>query len=284
MWSKPLAHRRLLVALLALPLFHFPGHSAEEAPPFGVFPRSNEVFHILLADPREIQLSGAYYQMNQDHVADASLGHSWGMARWHSKQDTWVYQWDIEGMAYSRFKLSGGVNEFETVDFIANLPIEARHDWISARLMIFHQSSHLGDDFIRRTGNQGVRYSVEGLKGQLSEEPLPWLRIYQGTNYLLHTVPSHDRWTLQTGIELTSPDLKISVNCPTRLYLASDLQSHENVRWNLNSNTELGLKIGFKNESRIMRIHIGYFTGHSPFGQFFTVREHYANLGLSFDF
>ena len=34
---------------------------------------------------------------------------------------------------------------------------------------------------------------------------------------------------------------------------------------------------------RSMRLYAGYFDGHSPYGQFFTRREHYADIGVSFD-
>ncbi|MFX8868193.1 DUF1207 domain-containing protein, partial [Acinetobacter baumannii] len=74
----------------------------------------------------------------------------------------------------------GGVNEFETVDFFANVPVEARYGLWSGRATLFHESSHLGDDFIRRTGTTGYRYSVEGLKIVNSLDLCRFLRVYAG--------------------------------------------------------------------------------------------------------
>jgi len=212
-----------------------------------------------------------------------ALGHSWGMARWHPGENRWALQWNIEAMAYSRFRLSGTVNEFQTIDFFGRLPLEIRWDRYSGKLMLFHESSHLGDDFIRRTGNTGFRYSIDGLRAIASHEPADFLRLYGGGSYLLHTVPSPDRGALQAGFELTSRELGLFADYPTRVYLAQDFQSQGRLAWNTNSRTVLGLRMGFKGVLRSMRLHIGYFDGHSPYGQFFNQREHYADVGISFD-
>lgn len=279
-WA-PKTFLALLSLGLALPA---PSRAAQASKtPYGVFPRSFELFRKIMADPREIQLSAAYYRSNGMDASDVALGHGWGLARWYGKNDVWAWQWSIEAMAYSRFRLTGAVNEFQTVDFFANLPLEARRGALSGKFMIFHQSSHLGDDYIRRTNDLGFRYSIDGLKAVGSIEPRDFLRLYGGGTFLLHSVPSPKRGALQAGLELTSKDLGWLANYPTRAYFAQDIQPRENVRWNVNSRSVLGLRLGFKNETRFMRVHVGYFTGHSPYGQFFTQREHYADLGISFD-
>lgn len=277
MWSK-----RWLASLLLFCLFFGAAARAEDAKP-DVFPRSDVVFRKLLADPREIQLGASYYRLGGVNSADAALGHSWGMARWALGRGAWLLQWDVAAMAYSRFRLSGAVNEFETVDFFANLPVEVRRDWASGRFMLFHQSSHLGDDYIRRTGDAGFRYSVDGLRGQLSVDWREMARAYVGGTYLLHTIPSPDRGAVQAGLEFQSSDYQFE-GYPWKAYLAQDFQSHSNVRWNANSYTVLGIKMHLKTAERGMRLHVGYFTGHSPYGQFYRQREHYADVGISLDF
>ncbi|MBI4371054.1 MAG: DUF1207 domain-containing protein [Elusimicrobia bacterium] len=248
-----------------------------------LLPKSDELFAPLLADPRQVQLLVSYYRLEGQDASDVALGHAWGLARWRT-DDEWFWQWDVEGMAYSRFKLGGGVNEFETVDFFANLPLVARKDGISLKVSLFHESSHLGDDYIRATGNQGFRYSVEGARAQASWEPARFARLYGGAIYLLHTVPSPSRWSLQSGLELTTDDLGWSPRVPTRLFLAQDLQWHQRVRWNMDSRTVAGVKIGPRRPSaRALRVQLGYFDGHSPFGQFFSRREHHAEVSLAFE-
>ena len=262
-----------LLALLSAP--------AQANSPYGLFPEHEQVFRHLEADPRHIQLGAAYYRLQGRDEADIALGHSWGMARWYSNNDQWVWQWNLEAMAYSRFTIGGALNQFETVDFLAHLPLAARRGPFSTRVMLFHESSHLGDDYIRRTNDVGFRYSIDGLNGVLSLDAASWARLYAGATYLLHTVPVPARRSAQAGFELTSRELGLATDFPMRVFLAQDLQSHENVRWNVNSRTVAGLQLGFKKVPRYVRLYGGYFTGHSPYGQFFSRLEHYADIGIS---
>lgn len=269
----------LLSALLLLFAWDACGQEGPKA-----FPLGNELFHRLLADPRQAQTSLRYYRLEGQDVGDVALGNTWGMRRWHlGKDGQWAVQSDVEGMGYSRFRLSGSINEFQTIDFFANLPVEIRRGGASGRLTLFHESSHLGDDYFRRTKDAGFRYSIEGVRGVLSFEPFDIARFYGGSSYLLHAIPSLRRGTFQAGLELKTPDLRW-MQYPCWLYLAEDLQSKEQAQWNLSSNTELGFRIAFPGTPRSLRIHGGYFTGHSEFGQFLARKENFFNLGTSFDF
>jgi hypothetical protein len=248
------------------------------------FPQAGELFAPLLADPREIQLSAAYYRLNGQNTGDVALGHAWGMGRWHSPNGHWSWQWNIEAMGYSRFRLSGAVNEFETIDFFGLLPLEIHWGQLSSKFTLFHQSSHLGDDFIRRTRDSGLRYSIDGLKTIASGKLLKGLRLYGGGGYLLHTAPSAKPGTLQWGLEMVRPALKLLAGSPLEVYLAQDFQARESASWNINSRTVLGLRLGFTEGTRSLRVHLGHFEGHSPYGQFSTHREVYSDVGVIFDF
>lgn len=250
-----------------------------------LFPRPNVIFPLLIADPRHIQLSASYYRLNGRNTSDIALGHSWGLTRWRSGElDEWLWEADIEGMAYSRFQIGGGVNRFETVDFFANLPVTVRRGDIAFKGALFHESSHLGDDYIRETGNAGFRSSNEGLRLQGSLEPRRFARLYGGGTYLFHDVPVSAPWSMQGGLEFFSDDLHWSKRVRTRFFVGQDFQWHQDVGWNMDSHTVTGLKINFRESmTRAMRVQLGYFTGHSPFGQFYTVRTHYADLSVAFE-
>lgn len=217
-------------------------------------------------------------------MGDVALGHRWGMDRW---KDRWgnEYQWDLEGMAYSRFQVGLGINYLETIDYIANLPLEIRHGAYSGEVMLFHESSHLGDGYIRQTGNLGFNYSVNGLRAVFSRNFAHVLRLYGGGSYLLDVAPpSLGRGALQGGFELKSPDFHaLKIKRPLFVYLAEDVQSHQDVAWNVNSNAVAGIGMRARRSGRVIRLQLGYFDGHSPFGQFYFEREHYANLALAFD-
>lgn len=252
--------------------------------PYGVFPESEKVFAQLMADPRRIQLSAAYYRLDGQDRSDLALGHSWGMASWYTNADSLAWQWNIEAMAYSRFTLSGELNAFETVDFVANLPVAVKRGGLSARAMLFHESSHLGDDYIRRTNDQGFRYSIDGVRATFAVEALAWARLYCGMSYLLHTIPDPARKTAQAGLELTSSPIGSSKRYPMRLFAAQDLQFREATDYRINSRSLVGVIVGYDGVPRSMRVFVGRFEGYSSFGQLYRRRERFTDIGLSFHF
>jgi len=254
---------------------------------YGVVPETDQLFHRILADPRQPQTTLRYYRLGGLSLADVALGNTWGAARWRvptAGGEDWIFQFNIAGMGFSRFKLSGFVNEFQTIDFFANLPVEFRRGRFSGQVMLFHESSHLGDDYIRRTRSTGFRYSVEGVRTVLSYDVHPLVRVYGGGTGLMHAVPDDQDGALQYGFELRTKDLGWSKDREAWVYLAQDFKNHSRGGWNLNSKTDLGVRLGVPRVVRALRAHVGYFGGRSEYGQFYKNREHYWDLGVSFDF
>lgn len=248
---------------------------------YAAFPDGDGLFRQLEADPRRIGLGASYYRLDGRNRADVMLGHSWGMARWY--HGDWTWQWNIEAMAYSRFTISGSLNSFETVDFAGNLPVTVRRGRFAARAMLFHESSHLGDDYIRQTNDQGFRYSIDGARAVFSVDPFPWLRAYCGFSYLLHTIPDPARKAAQGGVELVSPPLQEG-RYPLRFFAAQDLQFREATGYGLNSRSISGLSVGFDGVPRSMRLFVGHFEGYSSFGQLYRREERYNDVGITFHF
>ena len=256
-----------------------------------VLPTGQSLFRPLLADPRQIQSLVSYYRFQGHNAADAALGGVFGLLRhdWGS----WKSQWDVAGMAYSRFYISGDVNHFETEDFFADLPWELRRGNFSTRLTLYHESSHLGDDYIRTNGSSGLfssglpghRFSQEAFQAEFSEDlPSVWLRLYAGDTQILHTIPSLGRQILQWGAQEQSPVLWRDSRSSLDAFLAWDLQYREYNQWNINSNLVAGIKLSSLKTGRDVRLQLGWFDGHSPFGQFILERERYADVGFAIDF
>lgn len=245
-----------------------------------IFPRSYQVFQPLLADPRQVQLGAYYYRLNGQNMGDTALGHSWGMARWNARG--WEMQWNVEGMAYSRFQISGDINKFQAIDFDLNVSLEASNGPVEAKAFIYHTSSHLGDDYIRDTGDQGFRYSLEGVRGILAGSPWRWARFYGGGGTLLNRVPAQKSNALQFGYEFRSPGFKMGGHA-SLVYFGHDMQWRERVHWNMTQRLTLGLRVSEKEGRRAARMHFGYQEGPSAFGQFFRRKEKQADIGITFE-
>ncbi|MBI4054880.1 MAG: DUF1207 domain-containing protein [Elusimicrobia bacterium] len=249
------------------------------------FPKGGELFGKLIADPEEVQTSGQYFRLDGRNTVDFSVGNSWGIRRWILGEDKdWRVQWDISGVVQPRFLVSFNINEMEAVDFILNFPLEIRRGPFSSRVTLAHESAHLGDNFIARTGRERIAFSREFLQALAAWEFSYVFRAYGGAATLLHTIPNLPRTELQGGLEFRTPDFKIFLDHDCWLYLAQDFQSKEQNSWNLDSNTQLGMRIGFPSVARDLRIFLNFFRGHSVFGQFFRERESNFGAGLGFDF
>lgn len=240
------------------------------------FPPADEIFSKLLAAPKQFQFGKAHYNVGGRTLSDLSLGHSWGLLRGRAGDQLWLWQWDARALALSRW--AGG--SLEAADFIGELPVSVRRGDISFMGSLFHESSHLGDDYIRRSGRAGRRTNATGLRALAAIEPWAWLRAYGGPSFLLDTAPTPKRWALQAGLEAMSDDLRLAKNFPIRAYIAEDLQLPERVGYNPNSRLAAGVKIGWKDSRKAARIQAGYYSGHSYFGQFQADREHFADLSF----
>lgn len=262
-----------LLLLAAVPL-------AAQAPRLASQPKYGEVFPPLLADPRAVTVSGSYYRHRGRNAFDLGLGKGWGLKRWRSGEDqSLLWEADLEGLSYSRFRVESGRGEFETVDFQGALPVSLRRGDVAFQGSVFVENSHLGDDYIRRVGTAGSRYSGVGLRLLGSLEPRSWLRVYGGLARLLHSVPAPEKWSLQMGAELTGEDLKLW-RVPTRPYAALDLQSRERTGWNIDAGLVTGAKFGAPENGRVVRAQAGLYQGRSAFRQFYRERDHYAALSV----
>lgn len=248
-------------------------------------PKGGGLFKPLLADPEEVQIAGKYFSLNDLNTVDFNLGVIWGFRRWQfgGKHD-WLLQWDLSGVVIPRFLVSANINQLEAADFTLNLPLEVKRNAFSSRITLFHKSAHLGDNYIQRTKQPRITYSREGIQWLGALEPAKFLRIYTGGTWLLHTIPQLDRAELQAGLEIHGPYFRFIANHQCYLYLSQDIQSKQEVGWNINSNTQFGMLFGFKNIERNMRFFLNYFSGRSIFGQFYQREENFLSAGVGFDF
>ena len=74
-------------------------------------------------------------------------------------------------------------------DYFFGLPVSARWGWFSAMVRVYHQSSHLGDEFLLDHTVQRVNLSYEAVDLFPSVDLWDWGRVYLGGGYLFDTDP-----------------------------------------------------------------------------------------------
>lgn len=245
-----------------------------------------KVFDPVIADPRWPRFS-ASIQFYQDDpilntVGSANVGATIPFYGW----EAWDAQWQVglQGGVFSIFNMNAPSTDLVNADYFVALPLSVRKGDFSAQARLFHQSSHLGDEFLLRNPVNRINLSYEGTDLLMSWDFEKILRLYGGGGGLFHTDPSNLKpWFVHGGFQLTSPyPLFTELLYPVA---ALDIQANEQEGWNPNFSARAGVE--FRSEwldSRKLQWLIEYYNGHSPNGQFFQRNIEYFGTGLHFFF
>src|SRR5262249_47298319 len=142
----------------------------------------------------------------------------------------------------ARFDLVETQKDFQVADFLGAMPIDLRMRKWSFRLFPHHISSHLGDDYIKRTGHVPEdKFYMDSLKWLAAYEPWDRLRVYAGMQYVMRMSHSElGKHVVQTGAEWKSRWYKED---HLQLYGATDFQSWERTGWNPQINIQMGVHV-----------------------------------------
>lgn len=255
-------------------------------PEVNVFLPRDLLFASLLADPRWPHFSASYQHHSNnefDHVGSATFGETFSIYRfagpWHT-----IMEVGLHAGVFSIFDLAADSHDLVNADYLVAIPLSLRKGNFSAMSRIFHQSSHLGDEYLLR-GQQDKRinFSYEGVDTILSYAFPLGFRLYGGGGYLFDRTPSDlEPWIAQGGMEFTSPSAWW--HGALRPIAAVDVQSREASDWD----TDVSVRAGVQLEnpdflSRKLKIMVEYYRGSSPNGQFY-IRDDDEYFGIGFHF
>lgn len=242
------------------------------------------LFEPLRADPRWPRFSVAYRYFPSDkeldHVGAANFGESIALVRGPA---FWDGHWEagLQAGVFSIFDLASDSNDLVNADYWVGIPLTYRHGGFATMVRIFHQSSHLGDEYLLRGPTSRVNLSYEGFDLKFSQDLSDTLRIYAGAGYLFHREPSDlEPWSTQAGLELTSPWTIFSDSL--RPLAAVDIQDHQESDWE----PDVSVKAGVQWESlsvvdRKLSLMLEYYNGRNPNGQFYDRGIEFVGLSLS---
>ena len=251
-----------------------------------VFLPRDLLFSSLMADPRWPHFSVSYQQHSTnelENVGSATFGETFSIYRfsgpWNSQMEV-----GLQAGVFSIFDLAADSKDLINADYLVTIPLSFKKNNFSAMARIFHQSSHLGDEFLLR-GDTGERinFTYEGVDTLLSYDFPFGFRLYGGGGYLFDRTPDDlEPWITQGGIEFNSPVAWL--NGSIRPVAAVDIQSREASDWNMDVSVRAGIQLENPDFlSRKLNIMLEYYKGSSPNGQFYIRdEEEYFGIGLHF--
>jgi hypothetical protein len=242
------------------------------------------LFSPLIADPRWPHFSAVYQRFHDDarlgNAATASLGETFSILRGPLATSGGAWEVGIQAGVFSLFDLDAPSTDLVNSDYMVGFPFAYRLGNFSAMARLFHQSSHLGDEFLIENRVDRVNLSYEAVDLRLSYEVTDWLRVYGGAGYIVRKDPDDLKpWSTQVGVEVRSPWTFLAGTL--RPLAAVDVQYREQNDWH----TDLSARAGVQFEKlpifdRRIQLLVEYFNGYSPTGQFYREKIEYIGVGI----
>ena len=271
------------------------GIPESEASGYVPLPRG-DVFCPLLADPKGQRSFVSYLIETNDDEKNAQVGSvgisdAFGLLRFGGSRAGDGFQISITGSVFAQFDLDVSSYDLINADYIIGIPITIRRGAFSTRLKLFHQSSHLGDEFLLRENNPDFRrenISFEGAEMLLSLDGGP-LRVYGGGEYLLRREPADlERYVAHGGLELRPARriLRFGSLAGVRFVAAGDIKASEQQDWKPAISVRTGFEFDRPRDtdppSRRWGLLFEAYDGPSSYGQFFRRDVRYLGAGIHF--
>lgn len=281
MEKSPKAITGMLLGACAIALATASPASRAETFPTG------DVFRPLLADPIEprnfISVIGLDADKAQTTMGSVGLGFNYGFHRWDGPAPGDGWQVGLFAAFNSQFDLEEDSYPLVNTDYRVGIPLTYRAGRFSARTRLYHQSSHLGDEFIL-SGAAPKRedLSVEVIDFVAAYEIGEW-RPYGGAMYILHRSPGDlKRAGVQAGVDYRG---KAPVIFGGRLVGGLDVRALEENDWRAGVSAKVGLEFGRPDpQRRGVRVMLEAFDGPAPFGQFYHDVVTYYGVAVQFDY
>ena len=247
---------------------------------------TGDIFWPLLADPKqpEFFVSTRRYKVEGQYYSTAAVGYgeTFGLYRREGERPEDGLQVSLAGALFAQFDLGAPSDDLVNADYTIGIPLTYRKGDQSMRLRFYHQSSHLGDEFLLRVHPERVNLSYEALEYIYSYD-FDSLRLYGGGEYMVHRDPPDLKpLSFHGGAEFRGRNVLWNRG---RWLAAVDIKSWQQHDWTPDFSISVGPEFGPPQPGRRrMRVMLEGFHGHNPHGQFYESRVYYAGLGIYLGF
>jgi uncharacterized protein DUF1207 len=270
------------------------GIPASEVSGYVPLPRG-DVFCPLLADPKGQRSFVSYLHETSDqgdmNVGSVGISDAFGLLRVGGPKPGDGFQVSLAGSVFAQFDLESASYDLVNADYIIGLPITFRRKAFSMRFRLYHQSSHLGDEFLLRENNpKFVRENIsfEAAEMILSLDGGPF-RVYGGGEYLLRREPKDlERYVAHGGVELRPARrlVRFGTVAGVRFVAGGDVKASEEQDWKPAVSIRTGFEFDRPRDTdppgRRWGLLFEAYTGPSPYGQFFRNQVRYFGAGIHF--
>ncbi len=254
-----------------------------------------DVFCPLLADPKGQRSFVSYLRETSGDgnldIGSVGISDMIGLMRVGGSSSGDGFQISLAGSVFAQFNLDVNSYDLINADYVIGLPITMRAGGFSARLRLYHQSSHIGDEFLLGENNpdfERENISYESAEAIVSLDRGPF-RVYGGGEYLLRRDPPDlDRSVLHGGVELRPGRrlVRFGSIAGVRFVAAGDVKMSEQQDWEPAISIRTGLEFDRPRDTdppgRRWGLLLEAYDGPSPYGQFFRRDVRHYGVGIHF--
>lgn len=269
------------------------GAGVHESEALGVvaFPQ-DQIFCPTIADPKEARsfvslLRGTFRSLDDPSgkgttIGSVGLGDSFGLIRWGGPAAGEGVQLDVVGSIFAQFDLGTPSNDLINADYVIGLPLTFRRSGFSTRVKVYHQSSHLGDEYLLRSEDiDRQNLSFESVEALVSQELGP-LRLYAGGERIFRREPD----MLPSKLFHGGAELRSGRAGSVQMVSGLDLKATDLHNWSPAMSGRAGLEVIRRGSGghpgRLVTLMLEVYHGPSPYGQFFQDDISYIGVGLHF--
>src|SRR2546423_2743423 len=202
------------------------------------------VFQPLLADRKEPRFFAGYLWAGCPRVASrlgaVGFGQTIGLLRGRD------WQLGIAAGVFSEFNMESSTTDLLNTDCLVGLPLTYRRGSLATRLRLYHQSSHLGDEYMVHTNARRIDLTFQAVELLVASETARW-RVYGGGAYVFAHRPADLKpGVLPRGLEFRQPGslLRLGRVTARRLVAGLDVQSMQDPGWQPGWSIVTGLQLG----------------------------------------
>jgi hypothetical protein len=175
-------------------------------------------------------------------------------------------------------------------DYVVGFPVTWRRERVSARLRLYHQSSHVGDEYLLQNPNaERINVSFEELEGIVAHDLNNGHgRVYAGGGLLLQRHPAMNRHRALVGVEWRGRSRRSAFaqrhRFKTTPVAGVEVKALGELGWKPNVRTVIGAELARERGTRGVRILAEYYHGYFPYGQFFEEKVDHFGVGVHLTF
>ncbi len=253
-----------------------------------------KLFRPLMADPKEPRfVTSVLWSRSGERtttLASVGMGETFGLVRWAGPGAGSVTQLNLSGGVFAQFDMETASFDLINADYLVGLALDTRRGWFAGRLKLYHQSSHLGDEFLLRTRPERVNLSYEALDLVLASELGRW-RLYTGGEQTVRRDPeTAPEGAIRGGAEYRQERPLFNVGEVGAVHFVAAAEARRlrgaggGVGWSLRTGIEVAPLRAASKDRRSLSILVEVFDGPSPYGQFYDRDLRYIGLGGKVEF